>query len=66
MFHAYHALKAKINIEFEACIPNDIDYNPFWIYFAQSFSAEAGELGLSTTLFDPASFFNRFLSTLHH
>ena len=55
MFYAYHALKAKINSEFDACIP-DIDKTPFWIYFAQSFSAEAGELGLSTTLFDPASF----------
>jgi len=34
-----------------------IDMTPYWIFFAQSFSAEAGERALSSTLFDPASFF---------
>jgi len=56
MFHAYHALKAKINSVFDACIPDYTDYTHYWIFYAQSFSAEAGEHGLTSTLFDPDSF----------
>ena len=58
MFYAYHALKARINSEFDSCIPQLVDMIPFWIFFAQSFSAEAGERGLTCTLFDPTSFLN--------
>ena len=60
-FSAYHALKARINNEFDACIPQYIDMTPYWIFFAQSFSAEAGDRGLTSTLFDPASFLSSFL-----
>ena len=52
MFFAYHALKARINSQFDSCIPHFVDMNPYWIYFAQSFSAVAGERSLSSTLFD--------------
>ena len=60
-FSAYHALKARINSEFDACIPQYVDMTPYWIFFAQSFSAEAGERALTRTLFDPSSFLQRFL-----
>ena len=66
-FHAYHALEAIINNEFDACIPNHIDMTPYWIFFAQSFSAEAVERALSRTLFDPSSFLVYCTqSFLHH
>ena len=58
VFFAYHALKARINSEFSTCIPNTVDMTPYVIYFAQSFSAVAGERALTSTLFDPASFLN--------
>lgn len=61
-FYAYHALKARINSEFAGCILAYVDYTPFWIFFAQSFAAEAVALGISCSHFDPDSFLNRFLN----
>ena len=60
-FSAYHALKAKINSKFDARLPEDVDMIPYWVFFAQSFAAEAVAFGLSRQHFDPHSFLSRFL-----
>jgi hypothetical protein len=65
-FFAYHALKARINNEFSACIPINVDMTPYWIFFAQSFSAEAVERALSRTFFDPSSFLNSCTHSFLH
>ena len=57
-FSAYHATKHSFLKDFEshASVPTD----KYWIYFAQSLSAEAAERRLTNTLFDP-SMFKHFL-----
>ena len=59
-FSAYHALKGRINHEFEGCIPPHTDMTSYWIFFAQSFATAAGECSLTRTLFNPSSFLNSF------
>ncbi len=54
-FGAYHALKNKIKSRIDAN-PLDTDYSANWIFFAQSFSAEAVERSLVRKLFDPSAF----------
>ena len=61
IFFAYHALKSRVNSEFDECIPENFDYKPYVIHFAQAFCTEAGGLGLYHGLFDHDRFFNRFL-----
>ena len=63
-FCAYHALKARINTEFDECIPENFDYTRMWIFFAQAFAAEAVAVGIYCSLFDPDSFLNRSLHLL--
>ena len=41
VFSAYHALKNQVQSEFDACMPVDLDFYPYWRFFAQSLAAEA-------------------------
>ena len=52
---AYHALKNKIRVRINAH-PLHMDYRANWIFFAQSFMAEAVERSLVRTLFSPSEF----------
>ena len=53
-FSAYHATKHSFLKDFESHTSAPMD--KYWIYFAQSLSAEAVERRLTNTLFDPSMF----------
>ena len=56
VFSAYHALKNRVRSEFDTCLPDDLDFYPYWRLFAQSLAAEAVERRLTSSLFSSASF----------
>ena len=53
---AYHALKNRVCSEFDTCLPEHLDFYPYWRFFAQSLAAEAVERRLTSSLFCSASF----------